>query len=161
VGVPGFVLRLRERVGQDELWLPAVTAVVRREGAAGTEVLLVRRADNGRWTPVTGILDPGEEPAHGAAREVLEETGVTARVDRLADVSAGPPVTHVNGDRARYLDLTFACTWLAGEARVGDDESSDVRWCGIDALAASLDVPAHVGRVAAALSDEERARFRR
>ncbi|GAA1919335.1 NUDIX domain-containing protein [Nocardioides lentus] len=161
MGVPGFVLRLREQVGTAELWLPAVTAVVRRDTGAEPEVLLVRRSDNGRWTPVTGILDPGEEPAVGAAREVLEETGVVVRVDRLAEVSAGPPVTHVNGDRARYLDLTFACTWLAGEARVGDDESVDVRWCPVDELAATLDVPAHLPRVAAALSEEERSRFRR
>ena len=42
----------------------------------GDEILLTERADNGEWAPVTGILDPGEEPAVGAAREALEETGV-------------------------------------------------------------------------------------
>ena len=35
---------------------------------------------------------------------------------------------HANGDRASYLDLTFACTYVSGEAHVADDESSDVRW---------------------------------
>ncbi|WP_299052081.1 NUDIX domain-containing protein [uncultured Nocardioides sp.] len=158
--VPAFVLRLRERVGHDELWLPAVTAVVVRGAGADREVLLVQRADNGRWTPVTGILDPGEQPAVGARREVLEETGVDVSVDRLVDTSSGPPVTHVNGDRARYLDLTFACTWLAGEAHVADDESSAVRWCDVAEVEAALDVPAHRERVAAALSGEDRARFR-
>ena len=37
---------------------------------------MVKRSDNGEWTPVTGIVDPGEEPAVGAVREALEETGV-------------------------------------------------------------------------------------
>jgi ADP-ribose pyrophosphatase YjhB (NUDIX family) len=122
--IPDFVTELRSYVGQRELWLPGVTAVVRR----GDDVLLVRRSDNGEWAPVTGILDPGEEPARGAVREVLEETGVRARVDRLASTSVMAGVVHANGDRAAYLDVCFACTWLAGEARVGDDESLEVCW---------------------------------
>ena len=110
--VPDFILELRQLVGDLPLWLPGITAVIRR----GDEVLLVRRADNGRWTPVTGISDPGEEPAVTAAREAMEETGVRIRVDRLAMTSVHPEVTYDNGDRAAYLDLTFACTWLDGEA---------------------------------------------
>ena len=34
-----------------------------------THSLTVRRADDGAWTPVTGIIDPGEEPAIAAVRE--------------------------------------------------------------------------------------------
>ena len=64
--IPDFVRALRKKIGTDELWLPGVTAVIIRdvpEGAPITavpEVLLVKRADNGQWTPVTGIADPGE-----------------------------------------------------------------------------------------------------
>lgn len=152
--IPDFIVELRRHVGQRELWLPAVTAVVVRED----ELLLVRRADNGRWAPVTGILEPGEDPAVGAAREVAEETGVRVTVDRLASVAGGERVVHANGDRAVYLDLTFACTWLAGEARVADDESTAVRWFRRDRLPAmGNDL---LQRIDAALSGEERARFR-
>jgi ADP-ribose pyrophosphatase YjhB (NUDIX family) len=151
--IPDFVLEIRDKIGSHPLWLPAVTAVITR----GEEILLVRRSDNGEWTPVTGILDPEEEPAVGAAREALEETGVTIRVDRLASTSALPQVTHVNGDRAAYLDLTFACSWVSGEAHVADDESVDVRWWPLDAMPA---MSAYMtGRVAAAVSDEREARF--
>ena len=48
--------------------MPGVTAVVLNP--ARTRLLVVRRADDGRWTPVTGIVDPGEEPARAAEREV-------------------------------------------------------------------------------------------
>jgi ADP-ribose pyrophosphatase YjhB (NUDIX family) len=150
---PDFVLELRRSVGQAELWLPGVTAVVRRED----EVLLVRRADNGAWTPVTGILEPGEEAAVGAAREVLEETGVHVRVDRLASTGVMRRVVHVNGDVASYLDLTFACTWLDGEAHPADDESADVQWRRLDALPAMREV--FLERIAAATSGEQLARF--
>jgi predicted RNase H-like nuclease/ADP-ribose pyrophosphatase YjhB (NUDIX family) len=152
--VPDFVLAIRKKIGSDHpLWLPAVTAVVRR----GDQVLLVRRSDNGQWTPVTGIVDPGEEPAVAAAREVTEETGVHVRVDRLASTGAHPETVHANGDRAAYLDLTFACTWVEGEARVADDESTEVRWWPIGALPPMGQVM--VARVEAALSGEREARF--
>ena len=152
--IPDFVVELRKRVGQVELWMPAITAVVVRD----EQVLLVQRADNHAWTLVTGILEPGEEPAVGAARETLEETGVTVRVDRLASVSSNHRVTHTNGDLAVYLDLTFACTWVSGEAHVADDESIDVRWWPLDDLPQLG--PTQVERLEEALSGEERARFR-
>jgi ADP-ribose pyrophosphatase YjhB (NUDIX family) len=133
--------------------MPGVTAVVRR----GEEVLLVRRSDNGEWAPVTGIVDPGEEPAVCAAREVLEETGVVVSVDRLASTSVMRDVVHVNGDRAAYLDQCFACTWLTGEARVGDDESAAVRWWPIHDLPPMKDILRE--RINAAISDEQAARF--
>ncbi len=153
--IPEFVVEIRKMIGHHEMWLPGVTAVVTR----GDEILLVRRADNGEWTPITGIPEPGEEPARAAARETMEETGVEVSDDRLASTSAHPGVEHVNGDRASYLDLTFACTYLSGEAHVADDESSDVRWFPQDAMpemAASMEQ-----RIADALSGEQAARFAR
>lgn len=154
--IPDFVVDLRRHVGTSLLWMPAVTAVVRR----GEELLLVQRADNHRWTPVTGIMDPAEEPAAAAVREAREEACVDIRVDRLASVTAGPEnhVTHTNGDRSTFLDLTFACTWVGGEARIGDDESVDVRWFALDALPPMT--PLMLARIEAALSPEISARFR-
>ena len=128
--IPDFIVELRRHVGRAELWLPAVTAVVIR----GNDVLLVKRSDTGEWSPVTGIVDPGEDPGVAARREVLEEAGVDVSVDRLAWVHALPTSTHVNGDVATYLDHTFACSYLGGEAHVGDDESLEVGWRPLDDL---------------------------
>ena len=151
--IPEFVLEIRQMIGHHPMWLPGVTAVVLRED----EILLVKRADNGAWTPITGIPEPGEEPAVSAAREALEETGVVVRVDRLASTSVKADVVHANGDRASYLDLTFACTYVSGEAHVADDESSDVRWFPQDAMPEMAESMQR--RIADALSDEPAARF--
>ncbi len=159
--IPEFVVELRRLIGRREMWLPGVTAVVRRPAGAGgaEEILVVQRADNSAWTPVTGICEPREEPAAAATREVMEETGVTIRVDRLAATSVHGPITHSNGDLATYLDLTFSCTWLTGEAHVADDESRDVRWVRTDPLPEMS--PEMLARIDAALSGEREARFLR
>jgi 8-oxo-dGTP pyrophosphatase MutT (NUDIX family) len=158
MATPEFVLELRERVGTRPLWLSGVTAVVLRGDGTEREVLLVRRIDNGAWTPVTGIIDPGEEPAVAAVRETLEEASVVAVVERLAGVSVTDPITYPNGDRSQYLDLTFRCRYVSGEAAVGDDENSEVGWFRLDALPP---MPAEQAeRMEWALSDSPAAHFR-
>ena len=75
MATPDFVVSLRERIGHAPLPLVGVTAVIVR----GDEVLVGRRADNGAWQCVSGIVDPGEEPADAAVREALEEAGIVVR----------------------------------------------------------------------------------
>lgn len=127
---PDFVLDLRRFVGTRPLPLTGVTAVIIRDD----DVLLGRRSDNGALTPITGIVDPGEEPATAAAREAEEEAGVRIRVDRLAWVHQIPRVTYDNGDQSDYLDLTFRCSWLGGEPYPADGEMTEVGWYPLDAL---------------------------
>ena len=132
VPVPAFVLRLRERVGHELLWLPGATAVVLSEG----RTLLVHRADNGRWAPVSGIVDPGEHPEQTVVREVREEAGVSCQVEALAWVNVTEPIRYPNGDVSQYLDLTYRCRYLGGEPHAADDESLDAQWFPLDALPA-------------------------
>ncbi|GAA1671772.1 NUDIX hydrolase [Microbacterium lacus] len=128
---PDFVLELRRHIGTHPLPLVGVTAVIVRDDA----VLLGRRSDNGALTPITGIVDPGEEPATAAAREALEEAGVVITVDRLAWVHQIERVTYENGDQSDYLDLTFRCTWVSGEPWPADGEMTEVGWFDFDVLA--------------------------
>lgn len=125
---PEFILALREKIGHEELWLTGVTAVVLRDGEAGREVLLGRRADNGRVGPISGILDPGEEPAVAAEREVREEAGIVAEAESLAWVHTLAPFAYPNGDRVRFLDLVFRCRYVSGEPHPADGEASEVFW---------------------------------
>ncbi|MFJ1757948.1 NUDIX hydrolase [Kitasatospora sp. NPDC088134] len=131
MGIPAFLAELRSVVGTMPLWLSGVSAVVLDDDG---RVLLGRRADDGRWAVIGGILDPGEQPADAVVRECLEETGVTVRPEALVSVGVTPMIEYPNGDRSQYLDLVFRCRLVSGEARVNDDESLEVGWFAPDAL---------------------------
>lgn len=154
MAIPDFVVALRESIGTAPLWLSGVTAVVCRDD----EVLLARRADNGAWTPVTGIIDPGEEPADAAVREVLEEAAVRVLPERLVMVSVTPVVTYPNGDVSQYLDIAFRMRWLSGDPHPADGENTDARWFRVDDLPELS--PDMAERVDAALANEQAARYR-
>jgi 8-oxo-dGTP pyrophosphatase MutT (NUDIX family) len=122
---PEFVTDLRAHIGHDLLWLSTAAGVVLDDNG---RVLLGRRADTGAWALPGGIIEPGEEPADAAVREIFEETGVIAVPEALAAVTVCDQVTYQNGDVVRYLELLFRCRASGGEARVNDSESVEVGW---------------------------------
>jgi 8-oxo-dGTP pyrophosphatase MutT (NUDIX family) len=128
---PPFVLELRQKVGHDLLWLTtAMGAVLDGDG----RVLLGRRADNGAWTLPGGIIDPAEQPADAAVREIFEETGVIAIPEALTSVTTSAPLTYPNGDKVQYLEFCFRCRPVGGAAAVSDSELVEVGWYAGDAL---------------------------
>ena len=133
--IPPYVAGLRSLVGHELLWLPGITAVVRDDAG---RLLLARRSDTHLWALVSGIVDPGEEPAVAAAREVAEETCVDVVVEALAAISTTDEVTYPNGDRSVYLDLLFLARPTSpaavAAAAVGDDENLAVGWFAPDEL---------------------------
>ncbi|GAQ67321.1 NUDIX hydrolase [Streptomyces scabiei] len=131
MATPDFIRTLRASAGNQLLWLPGVTALVFDDE---DRVLLGRRSDTGRWALIGGIPDPGEQPAACAVREVYEETAVRCVAERIVLVQALDPVRYDNGDVCQYMDTTFYCRAVGGEARVNDDESLDVGWFSLDAL---------------------------
>ena len=83
------------------------------------EVLLIQRGTEprkGEWSIPGGKLDLGARLKDCAARELLEETGVTARIGDLLDVFDGLflPQKH-------YVLVDYLATWVSGEPRAGDD----------------------------------------
>ena len=85
-------------------------------------VLAIRRRDNGQWQPPGGVLELGETFEEGVRREVLEETGVMADVERLTGV-----YKHM---KLGVVALVFRCI-AAGGAPRSTDESYEARWLDI------------------------------
>lgn len=96
-------------------------------------ILLVLRANEpqaGLWAVPGGRVEPGETLREAAAREVLEETGITVEVGRELGVLEVPFPPH-----AAYEIHDFAAEFVAGEATAADD-ADDVCWAGAEELAA-------------------------
>jgi len=92
-------------------------------------VLLVRRADNGRWAMPGGFMEPGESVAEACAREVWEETGLHVWVTRLIAVYSNPNILfeYTDGNRWQIVALLFEAEPVAGDLRPSV-ETTDVRY---------------------------------
>ena len=120
-----YLKSLRADLGRRCLLLPGVSAVVFDDQG---RLLLAQRSDNHQWALISGVMDPGEQPAETAVREVYEETAVHVVPERITSVLTQPPNVYPNGDRTEFVDITFRCRAVGGEARVNDDESLAVGW---------------------------------
>ena len=125
---PGFIRELRRHIGNETLWLSGDNLVVLREGEAGTEVLLGRRADDGNWAAISGIVEPGENPADTVVREAREEACIEVEVERMLWLDVMDEVTFPNGDRCRFLDHGFRGRLVGCRPGIGDGEISDFGW---------------------------------
>jgi 8-oxo-dGTP pyrophosphatase MutT (NUDIX family) len=89
----------------------------------------------GTWALPKGNLDPGEEPAATALREVFEETGIEGRlVEKLGDVK----YTYTRRGGLRVFKIVSFYLLRAGRGRIGaiDEamriEVAEARWLPLD-----------------------------
>jgi 8-oxo-dGTP diphosphatase len=156
VPTPDYIAAIRRVYGQGRLLLPGVSAVVLRTDLepGRVHILLTRRSDTGRLSLPAGIVEPFEQPAAAILRELLEETRITADVERLALLRTDPDVVYPNGDRCQFVAMCFRCRYVSGEAQVGDEESTEVAWFPADDLPDEL-TDIQVRRIRCALEDRD------
>jgi ADP-ribose pyrophosphatase YjhB (NUDIX family) len=128
-------------------------AVIDDEG----RILLIRRADNGKWAMPGGALEVGETPAEGVVREALEETGVHCRPVSLVGVFD----SRFCGTTSRYhmYQFVFLCEPLDCQEMAEAShavEVTDKGWFPEDGLPENLD-PGHKVRVPEAFRVWQRA----
>ncbi|MGH3716451.1 MAG: NUDIX hydrolase, partial [Micromonosporaceae bacterium] len=104
----------------------AVGAAVRN---AKSEILLIKRGDNGLWALPGGAQDIGESTREAAVREVREETGLHVRVTGLVGIYSDPRhvIAYDDGEVRQEFSIVFTAEPLAGELRPSD-ESVRVEW---------------------------------
>jgi 8-oxo-dGTP pyrophosphatase MutT (NUDIX family) len=130
-----YIRKMRESIGRELLLVPSV-AVLPRDRSG--RILLVKQADTGRWATIGGSVEVDEDPAVAAVREAAEEAGVDVRLTRLLTAVGGPEfrITYPNGDRTAYVSIVYEAEVVGGSPRPDYDETVDVAWFELDALAA-------------------------
>lgn len=84
-------------------------------------LLVIRRADDGRWSLPGGWVAPGEAPEDAACREAREETGLEVAPRGLAGVFATP----AGGRRPHAMvALVYLCDVVGGEARCSHESTA-------------------------------------
>lgn len=134
--------------------VPASYVFLLRDGLRGTEVLLQLRQNtgymDGRWAAAAaGHVERGETAAAAAAREALEEIGVS---DLALEFATALQRTARGPDIDERIDFFFvARSWIGDPHIVEPAKCADLRWWPLGSLPEHV-VP-HEAQVLAGLRD--------
>jgi len=113
-----------ERIGKEGILGIGCSAFV--FDAKHEKVLLIQRSDDGKWAVPGGAMIAGESLSEACAREVLEETGLKIKVNRLLSVYTSPHrlLTYPDGNKWQPVNLHFEVEIMEGELTVNEEAVS-------------------------------------
>lgn len=98
-----------------------VAAICYRRSDTGIEFLLVKTSDGQRWTFPKGHIEKGESPEKAAAREAMEEAGVSGDIGTKPFIEYSFPLESVNSgtekERVNAFLLEVTAETKQGEPR--------------------------------------------
>lgn len=101
-----------------------VHAIIEKDG----KLLLEKRAphllEGGKWSLPSGFLDRDETAEQGILREVLEETGWTAKVTAVFSIKTDPNRPHEDRQNIAFFFLVETIE----KTGTVDNESTEISW---------------------------------
>jgi len=122
-----YYKELRNKFGPELIFMPAVVGIIRNEG---NEILFGRKHNEDVWGLIAGAIEIGETPSVAVCREVLEETGLIVRPERIIGVFGGEKhrFTYSNGHKVEYMTIVFECTVIGGTLIPDNEEMKDLKY---------------------------------
>ena len=136
----GYIMDLRKIVGHRPLLQVGASVILEDEQG---RVLLQKRTDNHCWGYPGGSTELDERVEDAAARELFEETGLTANNLELFGIFSGKELHYVypNGDEVSNVDIVFLCRDYSGTLCCQDGESEELRFFAPGELPENLSPP--------------------
>lgn len=122
-----YIHELRKLTGPRKLILNCGGVVIEKDG----KVLFQRRADNGKWGLIGGLVEMNETYAQAAVREAREETGLEVKLTSFLGIFHNHDMVWANGDAAHVISAMYTAEIVSGEPRI-DGESFELRFFGKD-----------------------------
>ncbi|WP_444684507.1 NUDIX hydrolase [Alkalicoccus luteus] len=133
-----YVQELRQFVGSKPLIVTGATVIVLNDNH---ELLFQHRSDTKEWGFPGGAMEPGESLEQTAARELLEETGLTAGSLEQIGVLSGAELyfTYPNGDEVYNVISLYLAQGVQGEETPDQLESIELAYFSLQRLPSIID----------------------
>ena len=105
-----YIHELRKLTGPRKLILNCGGVVIEKDG----KVLFQRRADNGKWGLIGGLVEMNETYAQAAVREAREETGLEVRLTSFLGIFHNHDMVWANGDAAHVISAMYTAEIVSG-----------------------------------------------
>ncbi len=128
-----YITNLRKYVGHEPIINIGATVIVLNKK---NEILLNHRSDTNTWGIIGGGIELGESLEQTAARELYEETNLTAERFELLDLLSGADLyfKYPNGDETYTVIALYRAVNVSGELKINDDESNKLQYFPLDRL---------------------------
>ncbi|WMT39625.1 NUDIX domain-containing protein [Paenibacillus sp. D2_2] len=127
MGMSDYYQKLRENIGNQLIFMPAVAGIIRNERG---EILFGRKHNEENWGLIAGAIELGETPAQAMAREVEEETGLVVEPRRIIGVYGGEEHRFIysNGHQVEYITIVFECMITGGQLIPDNEEMKELHY---------------------------------
>lgn len=133
MGMSEYYKNLREKIGNQLIFMPSVAAIIRNDE---DHILFCRKHRETLWGLPAGAIELGETPTQAVIREVREETGLTVDPERILGVygGEGKRYTYSNGHQVEYLTVVFECRVRSGTLDKDNEEMGELRYFAEDRI---------------------------
>lgn len=121
-----YIREMRKFIGHAPMLSVGATVVVLKDG----RILLNLRSDTHTWGIPGGAIELGETLEQTAARELKEETNLSAEAFTLLHLFSGPDFyfKYPNGDELYSVVALFLAEGVEGDLKITDEESTELRY---------------------------------
>ena len=129
-----YISEMRKHIGNAPMLSVGATVVVLRDN----KILLNLRSDTNTWGIPGGAIELGETLEQTAARELREETGLSAEGFSFLHLFSGPDFyfKYPNGDELYSVVALYLAEGVHGEMKITDGESHELRFFGKEEMPA-------------------------